>query len=264
MFTLLEDPVDPNVSPAIRARLLVAARVRQETKVFSRQLNTTVPDRALSQIEVHENLCEFLGCRCDGVGGVDPGRVPPEKPPRATQGTVTDSLWKVRRQKALHECRFCPYSCEHKLNLLKHERTHTGEKPFQCQSCLRGFATRANYVRHLKVHREGKFKCSFCEAMFTDKKCRTVHEQVHCGNAPRCNVCGRQFKSTLCLIQHKELQHEEPPSKETAPVAPGAGVVGNAEDTLELPKSLAELGKGGEGTPVKVENPAADVSTPPL
>ncbi|KAM7299191.1 hypothetical protein ISCGN_019758 [Ixodes scapularis] len=100
--------------------------------------------------------------------------------------------------------------------------------------------------------------------MFTDKKCRTVHEQVHCGNAPRCNVCGRQFKSTLCLIQHKELQHKEPPSKETAPVAPGAGVVGNAEDTLELPKGLAEPGKGGEGTPVKVENPAADVSTPPL
>ncbi|EEC11480.1 hypothetical protein IscW_ISCW020345 [Ixodes scapularis] len=43
-----EDLVDPNASPAIRARLLVAARVRQETKGFSRQLNTTVPDRALA------------------------------------------------------------------------------------------------------------------------------------------------------------------------------------------------------------------------
>ncbi|CAN7994588.1 unnamed protein product, partial [Ixodes pacificus] len=135
---------------------------------------------------------------------------------------------------------------------------------FQCQSCLRGFTTRANYVRHLKVHREGKFKCSFCDAVFTDKKYRTVHERVHCGNAPRCNVCGRQFKSTLCLIQHKELRHEEPPSKETVPVAPGVGVVGNAEDTLELPKSLAEPGRGGEGTPVKVEYLPTDVSTPPL
>ncbi|CAN8023089.1 unnamed protein product, partial [Ixodes persulcatus] len=88
------------------------------------------------------------------------------------------------RARALHECRFCPYSCENKLDLVKHERTHTGEKPFQCQSCLRGFTTRANYVRHLKVHREGKFKCSFCDAVLTDKKYRTVHERVHCGNAP--------------------------------------------------------------------------------
>lgn len=96
-----DDLVVPNVSPAIRARQLVAARVRQETKGFSRQQNTTVPDRApalrdpvpvrtLSQIEVHENLCEFLVCHCDGVGGLDPGCVPPEKPPKATRGTVTD------------------------------------------------------------------------------------------------------------------------------------------------------------------------------
>uniref|UniRef100_A0A6B0V676 Uncharacterized protein n=1 Tax=Ixodes ricinus TaxID=34613 RepID=A0A6B0V676_IXORI len=98
-----EDSADPNISPAIRARQLVAARVRRETKGFSGQQNTTVPDRglaprdpapvqALSQSEVHENLCEFLGCYCDGAGGVDPGRAPPEKPPRATQGTVGDGL----------------------------------------------------------------------------------------------------------------------------------------------------------------------------
>ncbi|EEC02513.1 hypothetical protein IscW_ISCW000959 [Ixodes scapularis] len=36
------------------------------------------------QIEVQENLCEFLVCRWNGIVDVDPSCVPPEKTPEAT------------------------------------------------------------------------------------------------------------------------------------------------------------------------------------
>ena len=42
-------------------------------------------------------------------------------------------------------------------------RTHTGERPYQCSECEKGFTEYFHIVNHMCVHTEGKpYECSQC------------------------------------------------------------------------------------------------------
>ena len=57
-----------------------------------------------------------------------------------------------------HICAFCGKGFNRKLLLEYHQRVHTGECPFQCSICLRGFSHKGAMQRHMFTHIKSDLK----------------------------------------------------------------------------------------------------------
>ena len=68
-----------------------------------------------------------------------------------------------RRRQGLvvYHCNECNYTTQHKSDLVKHSRTHSGEKPFRCKLCDQKLKHSRNLNLHLLTHKQGSTTCTY-------------------------------------------------------------------------------------------------------
>ncbi|XP_025900053.1 zinc finger protein 250-like [Nothoprocta perdicaria] len=110
-------------------------------------------------------------------------------------------------------CSACGRSLAHHAALLRHQRLHTGERPFQCPACGKSFNEKSHLTKHYRIHTgERPFRCAVCGKGFIQKHHLQKHQHIHGAQLLyRCIECAESFPLQASLEEHQRRHTQQRP-----------------------------------------------------
>uniref|UniRef100_A0A8C6U502 C2H2-type domain-containing protein n=1 Tax=Neogobius melanostomus TaxID=47308 RepID=A0A8C6U502_9GOBI len=110
-------------------------------------------------------------------------------------------------------CPFCSKGFTRKDHLSSHLSAHTGDKQFDCPECDAKFNLKQSLERHMTVHSgEKPFKCPDCKKGFTRNSTLKLHMRTHTGEKPfSCTECHAKFNRKENFLRHLTVHTGERP-----------------------------------------------------
>ena len=117
-------------------------------------------------------------------------------------------VWE-RQAKPEYKCEFCDCVFKTLQLLWRHRKIHTGDWPFICGVCGKGFVDKTKWRQHVLLHQGIKeVECPICHKLFSSRRIMRVHQAKHAGaRAHQCNSCEKSYVSAAALQKHVEAIH---------------------------------------------------------
>ncbi|CAN8001433.1 unnamed protein product, partial [Ixodes hexagonus] len=96
----------------------------------------------------------------------------------------------------LLRCRFCSYTALYHSLLMRHERIHTGDRPYECAVCSKRFVQKTHLENHMRMHSgERPFRCEHCPKSFVTSSGLAGHALSHASSDAlyKCDQCAMVF-----------------------------------------------------------------------